>query len=82
MRNCVSVYMHYEINIYILRQDKENLNITFFSALWPPPSPLLCISQTPQGQKYLLNHKVQLFFRQPCTSLEDNIPSSVPKGSQ
>ena len=43
MRNCVSVYMHYEINIQILRQDKENLNITFFSALWPPPSPLPCI---------------------------------------
>ena len=50
------------IKFPVLWQDKKNLN--FFSALWQPLSPLLCIvylhyasTKLSHQQKYLLNHK-------------------------
>ena len=43
----------------VLRQVKENFEHKhFFSALWPPLSPLLCLMH-PDGRKYRLNHKQQ-----------------------
>ena len=78
---------HNERKIHILRQEKKNLRI-FFSAHWTTSLPCsihcvsaLCMSQTPQWKKYILNHKDPLFFFLPwlCinNSLEDNIPFSI-----
>ena len=70
----------------ILRQVKENFNITF-SAFWPPLSPhcTLCICtmhqpHLPHWQKYLLNHKEQ---HSPSVNnlLKDHISSESCKKS-
>ena len=66
----------------ISRQDRKHFNINLFLCPFgPPPSPLECsehlqyvLTWPPQGKKYLLHHKDELFFfwPQPCDSLEDN----------